>query len=111
MPQRQVTSRKQSPVQRRAIATANIDVKHNVNRLSWCLAGAGCGVVSFTYAVLDTPQVPAMRLLGESPAYIEYYTAEYQSKVKNERVTYTCLGWGTTSLMLSFLYLVSVGVD
>ena len=111
VPQRQVTSRKQSPVQRRAIATANIDVKHNVKRLSWCLAGAGCGVVSFTYAVLDTPQVPAMRLLGESPAYIEYYTAEYQSKVKDERVTYTCLGWGTTSLMLSFLYLVSVGAD
>ena len=58
VPQGQFASRKQSLTQQRAIATANIDVKHNVNRLSWCLAGAGCGVVSFTYAILNAPQVP-----------------------------------------------------
>ena len=37
--------------------------------LSWFLTG--CAVVGFPYAVLDTPQMPVMRLLGESPAYIE----------------------------------------
>ena len=97
IPQGQFTYRTQPPTQQRAIATANIDVKHNVSGLSWFLAG--CGGLGFPYALLDTPRVPVMRLLGESPAYVQYYTEAYQSKVKDKRVIYSCLGAGVSSLL------------
>ena len=94
----------QSPVQQQAIFDANLDVGQHVSSMNWFLAGAGCGVITFAYAVVDTPQVPTTRLLGKSPDYINIYTVEYQSKAKTKRITNSCLGWGTFAL-LYFMYL------
>ena len=90
--------------QQQAIFDANNAVQQNVSGALWFLGGAGCGIFTFAYAVLDTPQVPTTRLLGKSPAYIVFYTTEYQSKAKNKRITSSCLGWGIFSL-LYFAYL------
>ena len=89
-----------------AIFDANSDVQQHVSGALWFLGGAGCGVFTFAYAVLDTPQVPATRLMGKSPAYIAFYTTEYQSKAKRKRITSSCLGWGVFGI-LYFAYLGS----
>ena len=99
-------NQEQLTTEQQAIFDANLDVQQSVSALNWFLGGAGCGIITFAYAVVDTPQVPATRLLGKSPAYIAFYTTEYQSKAKTKRITNSCLGWGTFAL-LYFAYLGS----
>lgn len=91
-------------IQQQAIIDAKFDVEQNVSAPLWFLGGAACGIFTFAYAAIDTPQVPMARLLGKSPTYIAYYTTEYQSKGKRKRITNTCLGWGTF-VVLYFTYL------
>ena len=98
----------QLTIQQQAIFDAHLDTQQHVSALNWFLGGAGCGVITFAYAVVDTPQVPAARLIGKSPAYIAFYTTEYQSKAKTKRITNSCLGWGTF-VLLYFAYLGSSG--
>lgn len=105
-PAQTTTPQGQLPVQQQAIFDANLDVGQQVSAMNWFLAGAGCGVITFAYAVVDTPQVPTTRLLGKSPDYVTVYTVEYQSKAKTKRITNSCLGWGTFAL-LYFAYIGS----
>ena len=97
-------NQEQLTTQQQAIFDANNDVQQNVSGALWFFGGAGCGILTFAYAVLDTPQVPMTRLLGKSPAYIAIYTTEYQSKAKRKRITSSCLGWGVFGV-LYFAYL------
>lgn len=98
------TSPQQLTTQPQAIFDAKLDAGQHVTAMNWFLAGAGCGVIAFAYAVVDTPKVPPTRLLGKSPDYITVYTVEYQSKAKTKRITNSCLGWGTFGI-LYFAYL------
>ncbi|MDE0427036.1 MAG: hypothetical protein OXN25_19460 [Candidatus Poribacteria bacterium] len=91
-------------IQQQAIVDAQFDAEQNVSAPLWFLGGASCGIFTFAYAAIDTPQVPTVRLLGKSPTYIAYYTTEYHSKAKRKRITNTCLGWGTF-VVLYFAYL------
>lgn len=99
------TSQGQLKVQQQAVFDANLDVGQHVSAANWFLAGVGCGVITFAYAIVDTPQVPTTRLLGKSPDYVTIYTVEYRSKAKTKRITNSCLGWGTFAL----LYLAYLG--
>lgn len=103
-----LTPPRQLTVQQQAIFDAHLDAQQHVNALNWFLGGAGCGVITFAYAVVDTPQVPMTRLIGKSPEYVAVYTAEYQSKAKTKRITNSCLGWGAF-VILYFAYLGSTG--
>lgn len=64
-------------IQQQAIVDAQFDAEQNVSAPLWFLGGASCGIFTFAYAAIDTPQVPTARLLGKSPTYIAYYTTEY----------------------------------
>ena len=99
-------SQGQLTTQQQAIFDANRDVGQQVSAMNWFLAGAGCGVITFAYAAVDTPQVPVTHLIGKSPDYIAVYTTEYQAKAKNKRIKNSCLGWGAFAV-LYFAYLGS----
>ena len=93
--------------QEQGIIDANLDVQQQVSGARWFLAGLGCGIFAFTYAVVDTPQVPTTRLLGKSAAYITAYTAEYQAKAKSKRLKNSGFGWGTW-VILYLAYIASI---
>lgn len=93
-------------IQQQAIVDARFDVAQFVNGPLWFLGGVACGVFTFAYAVIDTPQVQTGRMLGKSPTYLLYYTAEYQSQAKRKRIINSCGGWGIF-VLLYFTYLVT----
>ena len=100
------SSQGQLTTQQQAVFDANLHVEQQVSAMNWFLAGAGCGVITFAYAVVDTPQVPITHLMGKPPDYIAVYTTEYQAKAKNKRIQNSCLGWGAFAV----LYLAYLGM-
>ena len=69
-PAQTTTPQGQLPVQQQAIFDANLDVGQQVSAIKWFLLGAGGSIITFAYAVVDTPQEPTTRLLGKSPDYV-----------------------------------------
>ena len=55
------------------------------------LLGAGA-ILPTGYVVLHTPILPADRLLGKSPNYVDAYTRYYRKQVKSERILLSASG-------------------
>lgn len=81
-----------------------------INHVSFGLLSAGCLLTTSTASVVSLMKVvmPAEKLLGKPPEYVEAYTKTYKSHVRIRRVvgmTFGCLaGSGVVAVILSFFY-------
>ena len=94
-------------VQEQAFLDAHKDVDEYVSGISWLAGGFLCCLVAI-YAAVDTPDVPAMRLVGKSPEYITVYTSEYQSKAKGKRVKNALIGWAVASALSTIYWAIAI---
>ena len=74
-----------------AISDAERDAK-SVNTVIWAASGCVFSIFGILLASIHTPTVPAYKLLGKSPEYVEYYTSTYQQSVKNDQIADATLG-------------------
>lgn len=81
----------------RSIAIA--DAESDVNKTSWFMIGFFLNIVGVVIAKENTPAVPAGRLVGKSPEYVETYTLSYQAKLTQLRVQSTLQGCVTGTLV------------
>ena len=75
-----------------AMLDANADVDQYVSSVSWFIGGFICGCFAPLYAVIDTADVPASRLVGKPSEYVLAYTSAYQSKAKSKRIKISSIG-------------------
>lgn len=59
---------------------------------AWILGGCLLGVIGVILAYVIEPEVPAARLMGKSPSYIQGYTEGYKSATKRKNVMYALYG-------------------
>ncbi len=59
---------------------------------AWIIGGCLLGVVGVLLAYVIEPEVPAARLMGKSPSYIQGYTEGYRSATKRKNAMYAIYG-------------------
>lgn len=72
-----------------AIADVNKDTYYMYR---WLMMGCALSVIGVAIAKIRSPRVPAERLIGKSPEYIEAYTKYYQEQGKRNQLGAAILG-------------------
>lgn len=73
------------------VISDNTFAPHTLDTCMFSLLGAGA-ILPTGYAVLHTPILPADRLLGKSPNYVDAYARYYRKQVKGERILLSASG-------------------
>jgi len=76
----------------------------------WYWAGFGLNVVGLFLPLLLEPEIPALDLVGKSPAYVQGYMEGYKERARSENMTQAALGCGTSSLTGCLLYMGYIAV-
>lgn len=82
---------------------AKRDVELSISSGSWFAFGFFCGGIGVISAFLSSPSPDPTRLVGKSPAYVDYYVQIYESIAKERRLKSSVAGCLATSV-LSTLY-------
>ncbi len=86
-----------------AILHATRDAQHS-NQQLWRIAGFFCNIAGMVGANLLTPTVPATKILGKSPEYVDSYTKTYQQEVRRKRTEHATFGCLTGVLCFGLSY-------
>lgn len=90
--------------QQQAIMDAERDAQQK-DQYAWLGVGFLCGIFGIPIAYLAQPSVPAIKLVGKSPEYVDYYTMTYKEKARNRQVmaaTGGCLVWSAAYLLVIY---------
>ncbi len=101
-----VESTTEEQIYAQAIADAQRDAQLAVNQLTWQLTGCVGNFVGMGAALVYEPPLPAKRLLGKSPEYIEYYTNEFRRETQGLQVYHAATGCAMFVLGASLWWLL-----
>ena len=76
----------------RAVADAQRDAQLVINKIIWQLTGCVGNIFGVGAAFIYEPRLPAHRLMGKSPQYVEYYTNEFRRETKGLQVYHAATG-------------------
>ncbi len=63
------------------------------NNIGGFVVGAAAGIIALMIAIYNSPvHVPAGRLIGKSPEYVEFYTDAYQRKMRELQTDWAAAG-------------------
>lgn len=85
-------------VRLQAIADAQTDAQLAVNRITWQLTGCVGNIFGLGVAFIHEPRLPAGRLIGKSPVYVEYYTNEFRRETQGLQIYHAATGCATFSI-------------
>lgn len=98
-----VESTTEKQVRLQAVADAQRDAQLVVNKLTWNLTGCVGNIFGMGVALIYEPRIPADRLIGKSPEYVEYYANEFRRETKGIQVYHAATGCAAFS-MAAFLW-------
>ena len=87
-----VTLAQENLVPAKIVAAAEAHAETDINKTAWFVTGCFGSVFGLIYATAAEPVVPATRLLGKSPGYVEFYTVAYTDKAKEIQKGHAALG-------------------
>lgn len=93
-----VESTIEEQVRSQAIANAQRDAELSVNKLTWQLTGCAGNIFGIGVALIYEPRLPADRLVGKSPEYVEYYANEFRRETKGLQVYHAATGCSVFSM-------------
>ena len=98
-----VESTAKEQVRSQAVADAQRDAELAVNKLTWQFTGCLGNIFGIGVALIYEPRMPAGRLIGKSPEYVEYYANEFRRETKGIQVYHAATGC-SASCMAAFLW-------
>lgn len=98
-----VESTTKEQVRSQAVADAQRDAELVVNKITWQLTGCFGNIFGIGIALIYEPRIPADRLIGKSPEYVEYYANEFRRETKGIQVYHAATGCSASS-MAAFLW-------
>ncbi len=93
-----VESTNEKQVRLQAVADAQRDAQLVVNKLTWQLTGCVGNIIGLGVALIYEPRIPADRLMGKSPEYVEYYANEFRRETKGLQVYHAATGCSAFSV-------------
>ena len=88
-----------------AVADAQRDAQLVVNKTTWQLTGCVGNIFGVGAALIYEPPLPANRLIGKSPEYVEYYTNEFRRETKGNQVYHAATGCISSSIGVFLWYI------
>lgn len=82
----------QEQVRSQAVADAQRDAQLTVNQLTWQMMGCFGNIFGIGAALVYEPRLPADRLMGKSPEYVEYYANEFRRETKGLQLYHAATG-------------------
>lgn len=98
-----VESTTKEQVRSQAVADAQRDAELVVSKITWQLTGCIGNIFGMGVALIYEPRIPADRLIGKSPEYVEYYANEFRRETKGIQVYHAATGCAAFS-MAAFLW-------
>ena len=90
-----------------AVADAQRDAQLVVNKTVWQLTGCVGNVFGMGAALIYEPRLPAERLIGKPPEYVEYYTNEFRRETKGLQFYHAATGCVSLSIGVFIWYIFS----
>ncbi len=100
-----VESTTKEQIHSEAIADAQRDAQLVVNKTIWQLTGCVGNIFGMGAALIYEPRLPANRLMGKSPEYVEYYANEFRRETKGLQLYHATTGCVSSSIGI-FLWFI-----
>ena len=104
-PKEESTTTPPGQIHSQAVADAQRDAQLVVNKTIWQLTGCVGNIFGVGAALIYEPPLPANRLIGKSPEYVEYYTNEFRRETKGLQLYHASTGCISLSIGLFVWYI------
>ena len=88
----------QEQTRSQAVADAQRDAQLTVNQLTWQMMGCFGNVLGIGAALIYEPRLPADRLMGKSPEYVQYYANEFRRETKGLQLYHAATGCSVSTV-------------